>query len=267
MEPTESPVKARRASGFSRLPFRGTLLNTLTVVTGATIGLMVGRLLPTGLQTVAMSGIGLVTTGIAVKMFLETKNVLVVAASVVVGGIIGKVVGIDLALGAAAEWTRSLTGSSSSGFNDGLITATVLFCVGPVTLMGCLQDGLERKTELLGLKSLLDGVSSVFLAAASFSFGQGVLASAAFVLVIQGSLTAIARPIQSVAKNPNLVAEATAAGGSMMLAIGLGLLNVPVVKDIPKEVFLPALVIAPVLAALFERREARNSVKTPEDPS
>ena len=100
----------------------------------------------------------------------------------------------------------------------------------------------------------MDGISSVFLAAVSVSFGQGVLASAVLVLVVQTTLTALARPLQPIVKNPNVLAEATAAGGAMMLAIGFGLLKVPVVKDIPKEVYLPALALAPVFAALFTKK-------------
>lgn len=243
------------------LPFRGALLNTSTVLVGSLIGLAIGQHLPADLQAIALSGIGLVTVGIAMKMFFETKNVLIIAASVAIGGIIGKAMGIDAGLAMAAEWMRGLSGATDQRFNDGLITATVLFCIGPMTLMGCLQDGLERRIDLLSLKSLLDGISSVFLAAVSPSFGKGVLTSAIMVLIIQSSLTALAKILQPVAKNPNVIAEATAAGGAMMLAIGLGLLKVPVVKDLAKEVYLPALALAPALAALFERKSSLDSTR------
>lgn len=233
---------------------RGALLNTLTVLVGSALGLAIGSQLPKEFQAIAMTGIGLVAVGIAMKMFFETKNVLIIAASVALGGVLGKLIGIDAGLAAAADWARHMLGGTDTRFNDGLITATVLFCIGPMTLMGCIQDGLERRIDLLGIKSLLDGISATFLAAVSPSFGQGVLASAAVVLVVQSSLTALARPLQPVAKNPNVIAEATAAGGAMMLAIGFGLLRVPVVEAIPKEVYLPALVIAPTLAVLFERK-------------
>ena len=242
-------------SPWQKLPFRGALLNTLTVLVGSLIGLGIGSQLPKEYQAVALTGIGLVTVGIAMKMFFETKNVIVIAASVALGGVLGKLIGIDVALASAAEWTRHLLGGTDTRFNDGLITATVLFCVGPMTLMGCLQDGLEKRIDLLGLKSLLDGISATFLAAVSASFGKGVLASAVMVLIVQTSLTALARPLQPVAKNPAVIGEATAAGGAMMLAIGFGLLRVPVVEAIPKEVYLPALIIAPTLAALFERKK------------
>ncbi|MBL8064601.1 MAG: DUF554 domain-containing protein [Chthonomonadaceae bacterium] len=235
------------------LPFRGALLNTLTVVIGSVIGLAIGKLLSPSLQNIALSGIGLVTVGIAVKMLFSTKNILIIAASVAFGGVIGKLIGIDLMLAGAADGARHLLGGLDSGFNEGFLTAGVLYCVGPMTLMGCIQDGLERKIELLGLKSILDGISSIFLAAVSPAFGAGVLASAALVLVVQSSLTALARPLEPVTKNPRVLDEATAAGGAMMLAIGLGLLKVSPVKDLPKEVYLPALVFAPALAMWFPK--------------
>ena len=89
-----------------------------------------------------------VAVGIAMKMFFETKNVLIVAASVALGGVIGKLIGIDVGLTMAADWARHATGAADKGFNDGLVTAIVLFCVGPMTLMGCLQEAIEGKIEL-----------------------------------------------------------------------------------------------------------------------
>lgn len=237
------------------MPFRGALLNTLTVLLGSLLGLGVGTWLPASLQSVAMSGIGLVTVGIGIKMFLETKNVLVIAAAIALGGVIGKSIGIDVGLETMSEAVRTRFGGADHAFNEGLVGAVILFCVGPMTIMGCIQDGIERRIDLLSLKSLLDGVSSVFLAAASQSYGQGVLASAAFVLLVQSTLTALARPLKPLVKNPNVVAEATAAGGAMLVAIGLGLLKVQMVEKVHSEVYLPALVLAPAFAALFEKKK------------
>jgi uncharacterized membrane protein YqgA involved in biofilm formation len=193
---------------------------------------------------VALTGLGLVTVGLGVKMFLSGRNVLVVAASVAVGGVLGKFMGIDVGLASLAAL------GSEGGFNEGFVTASVLYCVGPMTLLGCIQDGLERRIDLLSLKSLLDGIASVFLAATSPAFGAGVLASSAVVLVVQSLFTALARPLQKIAERRELIDEATATGGAMMLAVGLGLLQI---KKIPTEVFLPGLVLAPILAYRFER--------------
>jgi uncharacterized membrane protein YqgA involved in biofilm formation len=185
-------------------------------------------------------------------MFLAGRNVLVIAASVALGGVVGKLIGIDAGLAGLAESARQTLGGGS-GFNQGFVTASVLYCVGPMTVLGCVQDGLERRIDLLALKSLLDGAASVFLAATSPAFGAGVLASALVVLVVQSTLTGLARPLQKWAERRELIDEATAAGGAMMIAVGLGLLQL---KRIPTEVFLPSLVLAPLLASQFPRPRA-----------
>ncbi|MFW5697100.1 MAG: DUF554 domain-containing protein [Fimbriimonadaceae bacterium] len=231
---------------WKRLPARGTLLNTATVVVGSLIGLAIGRNAPDDLQQIALVGLGLVTMGIGIKMFLETKNILVAAISVGLGGVLGALLGIDVGLNNLAEWARATLGGEGT-FNEGLITASVLFCVGPLTLLGCIQDGIEGKIDLLSLKSTLDLVAATFLAA---TLGVGVLVAAAVVLVFQGSLTFLARPLRRVAEDPKLIAEASAAGGALMLAIGLGLAGV---KRFPTELFLPALVLAPLGAWLTEK--------------
>ena len=230
-----------------RLPFRGTLLNTLTVVVGASVGLLAGRALPDDFQAVALAGIGLINIGLGVKLFLETKNVLIPTVAVVGGGLIGAALGIDAWVAGGAEGMRQALGGGEN-FNKGLITASVLFCVGPMTLLGCLRDGLERDIELLAVKSVFDMVAALFLAAA---LGAGVLAAAIVVLVVQGLLTALARPLKPLIERPQLAAEASAAGGVILIAIGISLLDL---REMPVEVFLPALVIAPLVAPLFLKR-------------
>jgi uncharacterized protein len=226
-------------------------LNFVAVLVGASLGLAVGTRLSPELQSVALSGLGLVTIGLGLKMFLQTRQVLVVAASVAIGGVIGKALGLDHGLDQLAEWARRQTGGGL-GFNDGLITASVLFCVGPMTLLGCIQDALERRIDLLSVKSLMDLVAATFLAAVSPSFGQGVLVSASVVLVVQSALTLLARPLEPVAKHPGLLAEATAAGGAILTGIGLGLLEI---KRLPTVVFVPALLLAPLIASRLPASE------------
>ena len=239
---------------FTKIPFRGTLLNTLAVLVGSGIGLWANERLPEDLQGVALLAIGLVNIGMGVKLFLETRNVLIPTVAIIGGGLIGAAVGIDAGFASAAESMRSALGGDGN-FNEGLITASVLFCVGPMTLLGCLKDGLERDIELLAVKSVFDFIAALFLAAA---LGTGVLASALVVLVAQGLLTALARPLRSLAEKPELTGEASAAGGMILIAIGVGLLGL---RDerIPTEVFLPALVIAPLIAPLFLKRSGNVS--------
>ncbi len=236
---------------------KGTLLNTSAVAGGALLGLAIGKTIPTGYQDVALHGIGLVNLGFGISLFTKSKNLIAMAGAITLGGILGAALGIQAGLDAFAEWTRSVLGSQRNTFNEGLITTSVLFCMGPMTLMGCLQDGLEGKIELLGLKSLLDGVSSIFFAAA---LGAGVLVTAVVVLVVQGTLTLAARPLKRFAQDTELVDESGAAGGMLLMGIGLGLLDI---KKLGMATYLPALILMPLFVSLARRwsKDATQSAK------
>lgn len=236
-----------------KLP-RGALLNATTVLLGAMAGLAVGSLLDPALKSFAMAGMGLFTVGLGIKMFLPTKNPILVAGALVAGGVLGSLIGIDHGLDWVADQMRRGMGGGE-GFNDGLVTATVLFCIGPMTLLGCLEDGLRNKLDLIGAKSLLDGFAALFFAAGSRSFGTGVLASTVAVLVIQGALTISARPLSKVAEKPGVLEETSAVGGLILLAIGLGLLGVFKIRS---ENFLPSLVLAAVFAPVLDRRPSQT---------
>jgi len=221
---------------------KGTLLNTATVAVGSTIGYTAGQFIPHQYGDVAITGLGLVVSLIGVKMFFQTRNAVVPIAAIVCGGLLGTLLGIAPGLETFAHFIKTTVGGGSH-FTEGLITTSVIFCVGPMTLLGCLQDALEGKIELLTLKSTLDGISSVFFAA---SLGEGVLASAFVVLFVQGAITLTARPLKKFAQDEELVAESTAVGGALMLGIGLNVLNI---KTIHSETYLPALVFAPLFSS------------------
>jgi uncharacterized protein len=142
-------------------------------------------------------------------------------------------------------------------FSEGFVGATVLFCIGPMTLLGCIQDRLEGKSDLLALKSTMDGVAGFFLAA---SLGVGVVFSAVSVMLIQSLITLLAKPLAKLKDDEALLAELTGAGGPMMLAIGLSLLEV---KKLPSANYLPALILAPIFVCIERAiRKRRAEVKT-----
>ena len=238
---------------------KGTILNTVTVATGSLVGLLIGKFIPESAQQVALGGLGLVTMGLGMKMFLGSKNILIVAGSIALGGIIGLLLGIQVGLENIADWVKHSVGGGGT-FSEGFVASCVLFCIGPMTLLGCIQDGLEGKSELLSLKSTMDGVAAIFLAA---SLGVGVLFSAAFVLIFQGALTLAARPLSSLKSDQGLLAELEGTGGPIMLAIGLSLLNI---KKLPTANYLPALVLAPMMV-LLSRRLTAWSKKSKASPS
>ncbi len=235
---------------------RGTLLNTSTVIVGSLLGLAIGRFLPLELRAIVLSGLGLITIGMGIKLFLGSKNILIVAAALLLGGIIGTLLHLQGGIDAFGEWARqAFGGQGSATFTEGVVTASILFCVGPMTLMGCLQEAIEGKVELIAIKSTLDGFAAMFL---TMSLGPGVLVSAGVILVLQGTLTLLGSRLKRFAENESFIAEASAVGGPILLAIGLGLLEI---KKIPTANYLPALVLAPCFVWISQAVSARARAK------
>ncbi len=239
---------------------KGTLLNTATVAIGATIGATAGNTIPDSYKSLVLSGLGLVTIGLGLKLFFQSKNVLVVAAAIAIGGIVGLAIGIQAGIENFAVWAKSIVGGEGR-FVEAIVTPSILFCIGPTTLLGCIQDGIEKKIELLALKSTLDLFAAMFLAA---TLGWGVLVSAVVVLVFQGALTLAAKPLQRFVDDPDLLAEVSGTGGIMMLGIGLGLLEI---KAIPTANYLPAIFLAPLMVIagrMVARKRTRQETKATE---
>lgn len=231
---------------------KGSLLNATTVAVGAGLGLIAGRGVPAEYLDTALRGLGLVTVTVAIGMALKGRNPLITAAAVAGGGLLGLALGIGHGLESLGAWLKSSLGGGGR-FAEGFVASFVLFCVGPMTVLGCLEDGLEGKTDLLRLKSTMDGVAAFFLAAAT---GAGVLATAAALLVFQGGLTLAARPLAPMAKDEDAMAALSGVGGAILLGTGLGLLGLTrwTTAD-----FLPAILIGPVLANLARRRVSRKT--------
>jgi uncharacterized protein len=228
---------------------RGTLLNAGTVAAGAAVGLLIGKFIPPDYKEVALHGLGLVCVGIGIKMFMQARNPLIAAVAVAAGGIIGLAIGIHVGIEQFAEWARGQVGQEDTGsFAEGVIVSFVLFCIGPMTLLGCMQDALENKIELLSLKSTMDGIAAVFLAAA---LGPGVLLTAGLLLLFQGSLTLLARYLKPIANDAEALAELSATGGAILVGTGLGLLEI---KDLHTANYLPSIFLAPAIVLIAGSR-------------
>lgn len=225
----------------------GTLINVAAVVAGTIAGRLLGARLPPRIRETALHVIGLITLLLGMEMALKSKDLLYVLGGLVLGGAAGEM--LDLQgrierLGEAVE-RRFARGEEGQGrFAHAFVTTSLLFCVGPMTILGCLRDGLDGNYDLLAVKSLLDGVSSIAFAAA---LGWGVLLSAGTVLVVQGLLTVGAGALSPLLGDEWLLNQVYSAGGVMMLGLGLRLFNL-----VPVRVanLLPALLLAPALAAL-----------------
>ncbi|MDD3459896.1 MAG: DUF554 domain-containing protein [Mesotoga sp.] len=210
------------------------IVNTVAVIIGSLLGLFGGKLLKERYRKVFFQVIGLLTMGLGISMFLDTNSVLVVLGSLIVGGAIGEFFDIEEKIG-------RLVGkrSEDANFVKGFITASVLFVAGPVTVMGSLCAGLSGENELIYIKSLMDGISSVMLAA---TLGKGVLLSAAAVYLVQGGLVSLAG-VLSFLQTPQYMGDFSGVGGLMLLGLGIRLLEI---KEIKVGNFLPALILSPI---------------------
>lgn len=227
----------------------GTVVNVSTVVIGSIVGLAVGGRMPARLSEITMQAVGGVTVLIGIQMALEASEgrfIIALLCSLVVGSVIGELLDIEgrlERLGKRLELRFARDGEEDR-FTKAFITTSLLFCVGPMTILGSINDGLFGDATLLLTKSVLDGISAI---AFSASLGLGVLLSAGTVLVVQGSLTLLAQLVQAW-MTPNVIMLVTAAGGVMILGIGL---NIWQVTRLRVGNMLPALVIGGVLAYVF----------------
>ncbi len=226
----------------------GTILNFAAVLIGGSLGLLVGARLPERLHQTVINGLGLFTGAIGIQMFLKTGNPIIVLVSLLIGGVLGEWWRIEDGLrnlGAFLErrFARGTGIDKGSRFIRGFLTASLLFCVGPMAILGSIQDGLTGDYSLLAIKSVLDGFASL---AFSSTLGVGVLFSALAILVYQGGLTLLAAQVQTVS-TPAMMNELTATGG--VLLIGLAISSLLELKPIRVGNFLPALAIAPLIVA------------------
>jgi uncharacterized membrane protein YqgA involved in biofilm formation len=220
----------------------GTAINVAAVLAGGGIGTLAGSKLPEGMRATAMQAIGIVTLLVGVTNFLEYDNPLVPLVSVVAGLVVGEVVGIEDGLGRFGDYLEGRFSKGESPVSRAFVTTSLLFCVGPLTVIGSLEDGLRGDYGLLALKSGLD-----FIAALTFAsvLGWGVLLSAGSVLVVQGSLTLAAGFLEPLVTEA-MISATTATGGILIVGLGLGLLEL---KRVRVGNMLPALLFAPLLVA------------------
>jgi uncharacterized membrane protein YqgA involved in biofilm formation len=231
----------------------GTLLNALTVAIGATLGVVVGARMPQRVQETLTDGIGLFTLAIAVSLALRllmdnsapTGTDLVVLASLLVGGAIGEAIRLSDRLDGVGNWfqRRLARGDRPSRISEAFVTASLVFCVGPLTILGSIENGLTGDIQLLAVKSVLDGFTSMAFAAA---LGGGVYLSIVTILVVQGGIATVAWLFGS-SIDPVAISAASAVGGIILLGVGFRLLEI---KRIRVVSFLPALLIAPVVVIL-----------------
>jgi uncharacterized protein len=238
----------------------GTALNVASVLAGSTIGVLIGHRLREQTRDVVTDALGLVTLLVAALSAASVRDpdltratgegapVLIVLGALVVGGIAGSLMRIERRLeDAGAALQRRLSRGAAGAdrrFVEGFVTASLVFCVGPLTVLGALSDGLGRGIDQLALKSALDGFAAIAFAA---SFGWGVAASALTVVVVQGAITLVGTALGDVLPDAH-IAALTATGGLILVGVALRLLRL---KPLPVGDLLPALLVAPLLVQLI----------------
>jgi len=220
----------------------GTAINVVAVLAGAGIGTLVGARLSEGMRETAMHAIGLVTLLVGIQSFLRFDNPLVPLVSVVAGLVVGELIGIEARLERFGDHLERTFSKGESPVSRAFVITSLLFCVGPLTVIGSLEDGLRGDYSLLALKSGLD-----FIAALTFAsvLGWGVFLSAGTVLIVQGSLTLGAGFLEPFVTDA-MISAATATGGVLIVGLGLGLLEL---KQVRVGNMLPSLLFAPLLIA------------------
>jgi uncharacterized membrane protein YqgA involved in biofilm formation len=224
----------------------GTLINTATVLIGGVVGLMIGDRIPERIRTIVVQVIGLVTLGIGLGDVLKTQNIVFPLVGMVIGGVIGELLRIEQRLEMFAELIRRrfARNQEPGRFINGFVTATLLFCVGPLTILGAMQDATGETPQLYIIKGTLDGFMNVIFGAI---YGVGAIFSALSIFVVQGSLTIGGTALDSLL-NDRMRTELFAAGGLAVMAISLNLLEI---KKIRLASLLPGLLVTPLLVWLF----------------
>ena len=228
----------------------GTLLNIATVLIGGLIGLLFGGRIPDKLKETVIAGMGLFTAAMGLQMFLNTENALIVLGALLIGTLLGEWWRIEDGLHRLGEFlerkfSREENDDGSNKFVRGFLTASLLFCVGPMTILGSIQDGLTGDYNLLAVKSVLDGFASMAFAS---TLGVGVLFSTIVILLYQGGLSLLAAQLDALV-TPSMMNELTATGGVILL--GLAISSLLEIKKIRVGNMLPALAIAPLIVWLI----------------
>ena len=229
---------------FSSIPLFGSIANALFIVCGALAGLLLRKKIPAKIMELPVQGMALFVVTLGVGMAIKTQQPLVVIASIALGSLIGELMNLEGALEAASMKLEKRIGDGAKGFSTGFITTSLIYCTGSMAVLGAFEEGLGGYPSLLLTKGLIDGLTSVAMAA---SLGFGVIFSAVPVFLYQGLLTLAAGWIQPFMSEA-AITEMSATGGLMLMGIGINLLGFMKIRVMN---MLPGLVVAVILVRLF----------------
>jgi hypothetical protein len=236
----------------------GTILNVAAIIAGGTAGLLAGQQLSPRIEQRIKLILGLLTIYIGMKTVWNSingtfshvvKEIVIVLASLVIGNLIGRGIGLQRAISRLGEYAKNAFTEENpekpKRFGEGFVTCTILFCVGPMAILGALEDGLSGKIQTLAVKSLMDGLATMAFVK---TFGIGPIFAAIPVLAYQGTITLAASSLEPVLSNHLLLDNLNATGGLLILCISLVILDI---QKVPLANYLPSLVVAPALTWFF----------------
>jgi uncharacterized membrane protein YqgA involved in biofilm formation len=233
----------------------GNLINLVTILVGGLLGTIFGSRLSSELRQTVISGIGLFVTAFGISMFLKSEQILLPLGGILIGAVLGEWWQIEEKILEMGKWVEkkilsrnnpSSTVEERERFIKGFVMASLIFCVGPMAILGGIQDGLTGDYRTLALKGVLDGFAALAFAS---TLGIGVMLSAIPVFIYQGIIALLAMQLQNL-MSPLMMNEMTAVGGVIIMGIGLG--SLLELKKIRIGSFLPALFITPFLVWLLE---------------
>lgn len=224
----------------------GTIVNVIAIVVGGLVGVFFGKAFPDKLKTTVIQGVGLTVIIIGLQMAIKTNQVLIVIASLVLGGIVGESIDIEARLNRLGGFLEQKLSSNGEGkFTKAFVTTSLIYCVGAMAIVGALEDGLNGNHSILFAKSALDGITAIIF---SSSLGIGVAFSAIPVFLYQGSIALFAGLLQGIISD-QVVVEMSAVGGLLIFGIGINMLGI---KEIKVGNLLPGIFIAVPLVVLFQ---------------
>lgn len=218
----------------------GTFVNVAAVVVGTFIGVLIQSKLPKKIIEIIFQVMGLFTLLLGMMMALKMQHLIIGIGSLVLGSIIGELIGLEKYLNRFSEWVKGKVKLKNENFSDGLITAFLLYCMGSLTILGAIEEGINGNNDLLMMKSLMDGISSVALASA---LGIGVGFSAIPLLIYQGGLTLLAGSVGSFFTE-TIVNELSAVGGVLLIGLGINILEIKKFRILN---MIPSLIIVVIL--------------------
>ncbi|MDO9152790.1 MAG: DUF554 domain-containing protein [Paludibacter sp.] len=222
----------------------GTLVNAAAVIIGGSIGMLLKKNMPKRITTIYFQAVGLFTLAIGITMVVKMENILIVVGSLAIGSLLGEWMDLEKGVNRMSNYLKMKFNIGNEKFSEGIITAFLLFCIGSMTIIGAIDEGVRGSHELLFTKSFMDFFSALLLASA---FGIGVVFSAIPLLIFQGLLTFIAMGASSFF-TPVIIQGLTSVGGILLMGLGINILEI---KKLRIMNMLPALIVVVLLLGLF----------------